>query len=58
MSAIWRSAIWTAVAVATCVVSARAELAPLLADLSADEIRVVVELLFRHRMAAKTLREL
>jgi magnesium transporter len=35
-----------------------AELAPLLADLTPDEIRLVVELLFRHRMAAKTIREL
>ena len=35
-----------------------AELAPILADLTADEIRTVMELLFRHRLAAKTMREL
>lgn len=35
-----------------------AELALLLPDLNPDEIRTVVEVLFRHRMAAKTLREL
>ncbi len=35
-----------------------AELAPLLADLTPAEIRSAMELLLRHRMAAKTIREL
>lgn len=35
-----------------------AELAPLLADLTPDELRIVLELLSRHGMAAKTIREL
>ncbi len=35
-----------------------AELAPLLADLTPAEIRSVMELLFRHRLAGKTIREL
>jgi len=35
-----------------------ADIAPLLSDLTRDEIRMVVELLFRRRRAARTLKEL
>ena len=35
-----------------------ADVAPLLADLTSDEIRTVIELLFRQRRAARVLREL
>jgi magnesium transporter len=34
-----------------------ADLAPLFSDLTRDEIRMVIELLFRRRMAARTLKE-
>ncbi len=37
---------------------APADIAPLLSDLTRDEIRMVVELLFRRRRAARTLKEL
>ncbi len=35
-----------------------ADLGPLLADLTPDEIRIVIDLLFKHHRAATMLREL